>query len=65
MQIQEVFPFEECAYDGESISRPDKNRDYTQLLAQTSSNIIDSIMPKLTKRLKPREWRKYYNQFGF
>ena len=54
MQIQEVFPFEECAYDGESISRPDKNRDYTQLLAQTSSDIIDSIMPKLTKRLKPR-----------
>jgi TolB-like protein len=48
MQIEEVFPFHKCAYDGESIGRPDKNRDYTQLLPQTSPKIAKSIIPKIT-----------------
>jgi len=54
MQIEDVFPFNECTYTGESLAYPNRDMDYSSLLLKTSPTIAKSIVPKITKRFKPK-----------
>jgi len=55
MQIQEVFPFDECLYKRNNIVDPRAmKKDSPELLRAVAPMAIDSIIEKITKSFKPK-----------
>jgi len=55
MQIQEVFPFDECLYKRQNVVNPRAmKKDSPELLRATAPMVIESIMKKVIKSFKPK-----------
>ncbi|SFV67144.1 hypothetical protein MNB_SV-14-134 [hydrothermal vent metagenome] len=55
MQIQEVFPFEECSQDREPVLNPrDMKKKSPELIRKSIAEILEDIVPQMNRYFKPK-----------